>query len=195
MKNTGQFFMYNIKMKKIFIALVFFSATFPSLVFAHHSGCHTLHTCPSDSNSYVCGDLGYPCDGSVSAAKISLSAIKVPLVVEAAFGDVFARKPTDRESFYWKNRFRNDKDGLYKIRKTMRWHRENGNFGPPSLVISENRTTLTQRINAIFRSVYGREPSVAENKYWLGRIKDKPTEETLRGAMGWHKARKNNIEQ
>jgi hypothetical protein len=26
---------------------------------AHQSGCHRWHSCPSDSGSYVCGDLGY----------------------------------------------------------------------------------------------------------------------------------------
>jgi hypothetical protein len=29
---------------------------------AHRSGCHRWHSCPSDSGSYVCGDLGYSCD-------------------------------------------------------------------------------------------------------------------------------------
>jgi endonuclease YncB( thermonuclease family) len=27
--------------------------------FAHQSGCHRWHSCPSDTGSYVCGDLGY----------------------------------------------------------------------------------------------------------------------------------------
>lgn len=27
--------------------------------FAHRDGCHRWHSCPSDSGSYVCGDLGY----------------------------------------------------------------------------------------------------------------------------------------
>jgi hypothetical protein len=31
---------------------------------AHRSGCHRWHTCPSDTGSYVCGDLGYPCETS-----------------------------------------------------------------------------------------------------------------------------------
>lgn len=29
---------------------------------AHRSGCHRWHSCPSDTGSYVCGDLGY-CSG------------------------------------------------------------------------------------------------------------------------------------
>ncbi len=28
---------------------------------AHRSGCHRWHSCPSDSDSYSCGDLGYSC--------------------------------------------------------------------------------------------------------------------------------------
>lgn len=28
---------------------------------AHQSGCHRWHSCPSDSGSYECGDLGYEC--------------------------------------------------------------------------------------------------------------------------------------
>ena len=31
----------------------------PSSAAAHRSGCHRWHSCPSDSGSYVCGDLGY----------------------------------------------------------------------------------------------------------------------------------------
>lgn len=33
----------------------------PLFSFAHRSGCHRWHSCPSDTGSYVCGDLGYPC--------------------------------------------------------------------------------------------------------------------------------------
>lgn len=29
---------------------------------AHRSGCHSWHSCPSDTSSYVCGDKGY-CSG------------------------------------------------------------------------------------------------------------------------------------
>ena len=31
----------------------------PILSDAHQSGCHRWHSCPSDTGSYVCGDLGY----------------------------------------------------------------------------------------------------------------------------------------
>ena len=31
----------------------------PQISYEHQDGCHRWHSCPSDSGSYVCGDLGY----------------------------------------------------------------------------------------------------------------------------------------
>jgi hypothetical protein len=50
--------------KRLFIiaALVAFGALAgvpPDTAEAHRSGCHRYHSCPSDTGSYVCGDLGY----------------------------------------------------------------------------------------------------------------------------------------
>ncbi len=36
-----------------------FSVISPNQVEAHRNGCHRWHSCPSDTGSYVCGDLGY----------------------------------------------------------------------------------------------------------------------------------------
>ncbi len=41
------------------LILSFFST---SLAEAHRSGCHRWHSCPSDSGSYICGDIG-KCSG------------------------------------------------------------------------------------------------------------------------------------
>lgn len=52
-------------MKKLFSALVASFALFSFLAMpaaAHRSGCHSWHSCPSDTGSYVCGDTGY-CSG------------------------------------------------------------------------------------------------------------------------------------
>ncbi len=46
-------------MKKIILSLIILAFTIPSVSFAHRSGCHRWHSCPPDSGSYVCGDLGY----------------------------------------------------------------------------------------------------------------------------------------
>lgn len=49
---------------------------------------------------------------------------------------------------------------------------------------------LTDRVNEAFRVVYGRNPIVSENQYWLGRVVrgEKTTFEALMGAMYFHKA-------
>lgn len=39
------------------VSAVLFSLAAPAQ--AHRDGCHRWHSCPSDSGSYECGDLGY----------------------------------------------------------------------------------------------------------------------------------------
>jgi endonuclease YncB( thermonuclease family) len=41
----------------IIVGLVF--SVLPQDGFAHRDGCHTWHSCPSDSGSYTCGDKGH----------------------------------------------------------------------------------------------------------------------------------------
>lgn len=51
-----------MKAKAILLVLMMLVAIIPletSLSYAHQSGCHRWHSCPSDTGSYVCGDLGY----------------------------------------------------------------------------------------------------------------------------------------
>ena len=153
---------------------------------AHRSGCHNLHSCPSDSNSYTCGDLGYPCNGVSSIKDIEIKDIAVPLLVEATFEQIFARTPSETENIYWKNRFRSDKGSLTKIRRTMRYYQTVGSFGPTPEKIAT--AGIISKINALFRAANsGRNPTVSENSYWLLRINDKPTEQAMQGAMTWHK--------
>lgn len=157
-------------------------------VFAHRSGCHNLHTCPSDSDTYVCGDLGYACHGATSLDDIPAKDIAVPLVIEATFKEIFGRVPVVAESNYWKQRYRHDKGSLMKVRRAMRWHKAKGSFGPPVVVPAQPKVT-TPQINALFRAVYdGRNPTITENRYWVARLKDKPTVSALQGAMTWHRA-------
>jgi hypothetical protein len=161
----------------------------PSVAFAHRSGCHNLHTCPSDSNTYTCGDLGYPCNGVTSISDIDVATINVPLLAEATFKQIFGRVPDEAESQFWKSRFRSDKDSVYKVKAAMRWHKSIGSFGPTR----NDSLGLIPKINSLFRQAYaGRNPTVSENKYWLSRINDKPTEQALLGAMLFHQL--NNIE-
>jgi hypothetical protein len=155
---------------------------------AHRSGCHNLHTCPSDANTYACGDLGFACDGSTSIDQIPAAHIQVPLVVEKAFRDTFGRAPSVAESAFWKKRWRADKDGLRKLRSAMAWHKEHGSFGP-KVSAAITRARLINDVNSIFGSVYdGRLPTPSESKYWISRTADKTTTDALRGAMAFHKA-------
>ena len=41
------------------IVLIFFEGSVLNEGFSHRDGCHRWHSCPSDTDSYVCGDLGY----------------------------------------------------------------------------------------------------------------------------------------
>lgn len=47
---------------------------------AHRSGCHRWHSCPSDSGSYVCGDLGYTsdCPTTQTPRPVAVSATAPP---------------------------------------------------------------------------------------------------------------------
>ena len=157
---------------------------------AHRSGCHNLHTCPSDTNSYQCGDLGYPCNGVSSIDDVELADINVPLAVEAIFRQVFGRKLTDTESGYWKARFRSDKGSTYKVKRAMRWHEARGSFGPKPVAATAaiEPISMVKNINAMFRSVNDdRSPTMSENQYWLSRIVDKPTEQVMKDAMLYHR--------
>jgi len=47
--------------KYVIYAIFFVTLLIPASSYAHRSGCHRWHSCPSDTGSYICGDLGYPC--------------------------------------------------------------------------------------------------------------------------------------
>lgn len=160
----------------------------PYVASAHRSGCHNLHTCASDTNSYVCGDLGYPCNGATSIEQVDPATIFVPLVVEKMFTDIFGRKPTVGESEYWKKRFRSDKNSIYKLRPAMLWHKNKGSAGPKIVMIVPSKIDMVKNMNSMLASVYdGRNPTLSEYKYWISRIKNKPTPPAMIGAMNYHK--------
>lgn len=52
---------------------------------AHRDGCHRWHSCPSDTGSYVCGDLGYT-SGCPRAATSSNGVRRVSLTSPVAAG-------------------------------------------------------------------------------------------------------------
>ena len=48
-----------VMQKRYIIIILLFIYILPFSVNAHRSGCHRWHSCPSDSGSYTCGDLGH----------------------------------------------------------------------------------------------------------------------------------------
>src|SRR4051812_3210318 len=46
-------------MRRIVLAFTLLLLLAATPVSAHRSGCHRWHSCPSDTGSYICGDLGY----------------------------------------------------------------------------------------------------------------------------------------
>lgn len=70
--------------KKILIAIILIALLGTATILvptgnvsAHRDGCHRWHSCPSDSGSYVCGDLGYTSGCGTSAAP----TVKKPAIV------------------------------------------------------------------------------------------------------------------
>ena len=58
---------------------------------AHRSGCHRWHSCPSDTGSYVCGDLGYSkyCPKAKPKPKAAPAADLIPGPVNARVVSVY----------------------------------------------------------------------------------------------------------
>ena len=77
------------------VAVMLVGGAMPAV--AHRDGCHRWHSCPSDSGSYVCGDLGYTsqCPGTTettvpdvdtSVPDVDYDAPAVPRLGKAAAG-------------------------------------------------------------------------------------------------------------
>lgn len=130
------------------------------------------------------------------AATISPKLQALLKQVPALFTSAFGRKPTSTELAYWRGRItRGKKTSEKTLIGAMGYQKSFGRTMPPTTVASKENgkvagataVNLVGKINAIFRSVYGRNPTPSENRYWLSRIKDKPTEQALKDAMLFHK--------
>src|SRR3954454_12767576 len=58
---------------------------------AHQDGCHRWHSCPSDTGSYVCGDLGYTsgCPGGSPTTTPATPTVSAPAASGPADGANF----------------------------------------------------------------------------------------------------------
>src|SRR3954451_22038615 len=67
-------------MRPILLSAVFFGVALfvASTASAHRDGCHRLHWCPSDTGSYVCGDLGNTsgCGGAIQSAPVQSAPVQ-----------------------------------------------------------------------------------------------------------------------
>jgi DNA/RNA endonuclease G (NUC1) len=119
---------------RLFLALSLVLLAFaPISTFAHRSGCHRWHSCPSDSGSYVCGDTGhcsqcpdnqYCQGGSLRVIQPTASSTPAPVIVPQATvqtGDIIR---LDYEGFsVWLDC---SKRGAVKFRYNAQ--RDQGNF-------------------------------------------------------------------
>ncbi|HEV8601321.1 MAG TPA: hypothetical protein VGQ87_01845 [Patescibacteria group bacterium] len=96
---------YSPGMKKAVITILgFFLGAIlflPFSVSAHRSGCHRWHSCPSDSGSYVCGDLGYTSGcPKIILPKPKTPAAPAPKVKGNTTNNDFIGKPTTYKQLY-----------------------------------------------------------------------------------------------
>jgi hypothetical protein len=71
----------------------------PATASAHQSGCHRWHSCPSDTGSYVCGDLGYTSGcGTGSEGSSSKSTTTTPAPNYTAQGAAAGKSHAQRDA-------------------------------------------------------------------------------------------------
>ena len=123
----------------------------------------------------------------------------VPVVVEQLYRQVYGQPTTVCTSHYWKFRARTDKATRSKLLGAMMWQKARGRnpvfrsclqqqqAGRVAGASTQSGNITHHDINRLFRQTHsGVNPTVAQNRYWLGRLKDKPTQAAMLGAMQWH---------
>lgn len=124
--------------------------------------------------------------------------------LNSLFRSVFGVNPTVSEWKYWFSR-KADKPQKAAFVGAMLYHKQLGKTvgntvttttAAPSQTtyqsIDLGSTIEASEINAAFRSVHGRNPSVSEWTYWASRRGDKPQSVAFLGAMQWQKANNAN---
>lgn len=87
----------------VLVVGLFLLFVFPQVASAHRSGCHRWHSCPSDSGSYTCGDLGYStyC-GNDSSSPVNYSSVSEDTDPEAGDEISLFVKVNNSYSWSWK---------------------------------------------------------------------------------------------
>lgn len=133
-------------MKRIPIILLALIVFIPfSTASAHRSGCHRWHSCPSDTGSYVCGDLGY----ASQCPKVAVPKPKVPVVssVKSSANPLdkscLAKAVKIGNSFLVAKGYKENKDGS--------WTNSKGAY-PTSKVSNDLDTKETEAYNTCLKS-------------------------------------------
>lgn len=104
--------------------------------------------------------------------------------VNQLFYSIFGRTPTAEEWAYWARR-REDKPDKVAFLGAMQYHRAQGRTIGDSITSSNPRLGVSE-LNKVFRSVYTRNPTQSEWRYWANRLKDKFLRLPFIDALRWH---------
>ncbi|MEX1112468.1 MAG: hypothetical protein WEC84_03320 [Candidatus Andersenbacteria bacterium] len=101
--------------------------------------------------------------------------------VSIIFLKAFDRQPTSAETLYWRQRLTALDNRLDQLQGAIEVARSEGRTGSDTLPVHPDQ------LNALFRAVYGRNPSVSEWQYWAGRRLEKKSYGALRETMTYHR--------
>jgi hypothetical protein len=113
-------------------------------------------------------------------------------VIDNVFYSAFKRFPTASEHSFWTRKFHSYPEWTGPCTGTQSCDRTS--FLLKNMRVASNASASAgglasiRDLNALFRSVYGRTPTVSEWRYWATRLLDKPNRTVLVGAMAYHKA-------
>lgn len=134
----------------ICLCVVWMFLLFSSIVFAHQSGCHRWHSCPSDSGSYTCGDAGYPCKYPTYPA--SGGVIYPPGGYYKDCYDCPWKKVPTNDTRVWKQTLQKGSRGIDVITLQKALNQENVY---PEAIYSGYYGTLTEQAVKRFQQKYG----------------------------------------
>ena len=155
--------------------IVPFAAASPIVIPDHRDGCHRWHSCPSDSGSYVCGDMGYYDYCPENAPKpLAPKPIVQPQPVEQPIA-IPVNLPSTRPSVNWQTYetdalFRNywDKRGgitIFGLAKTSVYSEK----GIPTQIFERNRIEFHPENKAPYNyqlGLLGEERLVQLGRIW-----------------------------
>lgn len=153
-----------------------FLATPAKQVSAHRSGCHRWHSCPSDSGSYVCGDLGYysECPGGAPTKKPAQTFTpRTPVVTKknVTTDEVIAFRSIERKNYHeYPGHRQVATPGVNGVRRTItEVTLTDGSETARNVLSTETPTAATDEIIDIGARI---EPEAKITRFWYTKKKD-----------------------